>query len=191
MDTKNLDIYGDPPIPWSRALDLLEAAPQTETPRTTWLSPVRPDGGPHLVGVGALFVDGNFYFTSGPGTQKSRNLAANSNCALSTALPGLDLAVEGRAAEGDRPGDARATGSTVCGAGLARPRHQWCTHGRLQRAQRRASTMAPLRGGAARRIRGGDGKALRCYPLALLIGNGGHYPIALTTRSTCLRCGRS
>jgi hypothetical protein len=99
MDTKNLDIYGDPPIPWSRALDLLEAAPQTETPRTTWLSTVRSDGGPHLVGVGALWVDGNFYFTSGPGTQKSRNLGANSNCALSMALPGLDLAVEGRAAK--------------------------------------------------------------------------------------------
>jgi hypothetical protein len=49
--------------------------------------------------VGALWVDGKFYFTSGPGTQKSRNLAANPNCALSMALPGLDLAVEGRAAK--------------------------------------------------------------------------------------------
>src|SRR5260370_19881603 len=99
METKNLDIYGDPPIPWSRALELLGASPQTEAPRTTWLSTARPDGRPHLAGVGALWVDGRFYFTSGPGTQKSRNLAANPSCALSVALPGLDLVVEGRAAK--------------------------------------------------------------------------------------------
>ena len=99
METKNLDIYGDPPIPWSRPLELLEAAPQTQAPRTTWLSTVRPDGRPHLVGVGALWVDGKLYFTSGPGTQKSRNLAGNPSCALSLALPGLDLVVEGRAAK--------------------------------------------------------------------------------------------
>ena len=99
MEEKNLDIYGDPPIPWSRALEQLEAAPQTQAPRTTWLSTVRPDGRPHLAGVGALWVDGKFYFTSGPGTRKSRNLAANPTCALSLGLPGLDLVVEGRAAK--------------------------------------------------------------------------------------------
>jgi pyridoxine/pyridoxamine 5'-phosphate oxidase len=99
MEAKNLDIYGDPPIPWSRARELLEAAPQTQAPRTTWLSTVRPDGRPHLAGVGALWVDDTFYFTSGPGTQKSRNLAANPSCALSMGLPGLDLVVEGRAAK--------------------------------------------------------------------------------------------
>ena len=99
METKNLDIYGDPPIPWSRALELLEAPPSTQAPRTTWLSTIRPEGRPHLAGVGALWVDGKFYFTSGPGARKSRNLAANPNCALSMELRGLDLVVEGRAAK--------------------------------------------------------------------------------------------
>src|ERR1700693_167832 len=99
MEEKNLDIYGDAPIPWSRALDALEVPLDTQAPRTTWLSTVGPDGRPHLAGVGALWVDGKFYFTSGPGTRKSRNLAANPNCALSMALPGLDLVVEGRAAK--------------------------------------------------------------------------------------------
>jgi pyridoxine/pyridoxamine 5'-phosphate oxidase len=99
MEEKNLDIYGDPPIPWSRPLEQLEAAPDTQAPRSTWLSTVRPDGRPHVAAVGALWVDGKFYFTSGPGTRKSRNLAANPNCVLSMALPGLDLAVEGRAAK--------------------------------------------------------------------------------------------
>ncbi|TMC30270.1 MAG: pyridoxamine 5'-phosphate oxidase family protein [Chloroflexi bacterium] len=97
MEQKNLDIYGNPPLPWSRALDQLEAAADTQAPRTTWLSTVRPDGRPHLTGVGALWVDGKFYFTSGASTRKSRNLAANPNCALSMVLKGLDLAVEGRA----------------------------------------------------------------------------------------------
>src|SRR5256886_13134169 len=97
MEEKNLDIYVDPPIPWSRALEQLEAAPDMQAPRSTWLSTVRPDGRPHVAAVGALWVDGKVYFTSGPRTLKSRNLDANPNCVLSMALPGLDLAVEGRA----------------------------------------------------------------------------------------------
>jgi pyridoxine/pyridoxamine 5'-phosphate oxidase len=99
MEEKNLDIYGDPPIPWSRVLQQLEAAPDIQPPLTTWLSTVRPDGRPHTAGVGALWVDGKFYFTSGPATRKSRNLAANPNCTMSMSLPGLDLIVEGRAAK--------------------------------------------------------------------------------------------
>jgi len=79
MEEKNLDIYGDPPIPWSRALEQLEAAAVTQSPRTTWLSTVSPDGRPYLAGIGALWVDANSYFTSGPGTPKSRTLAANRN----------------------------------------------------------------------------------------------------------------
>ena len=69
MEAKNLDIYGDPPLPWSRALEALEAPLDREAPRTTWLSTVDADGRPHLAGVGALWVDGRFYFTSGPGTR--------------------------------------------------------------------------------------------------------------------------
>jgi len=104
MEQKNLDIYGDPPIPWSRALDQLEASArethsESQSPRTYWLSTVRPDGRPHLAGIGALWVDGKFYFTSGPGTRKSRNLAKNPSCVISVALGDLDLVVEGRAAK--------------------------------------------------------------------------------------------
>jgi pyridoxamine 5'-phosphate oxidase-like protein len=100
MDQKNLDIYGSKPIAWSRALEQLEAAGAktgAEAKNTSWLATVRPDGRPHMAGVGALWVDGRFYFTSGPGTRKSRNLAKNPNCVISVALPGLDLVVEGTA----------------------------------------------------------------------------------------------
>ena len=98
MQTKNLDIYGSDPIPWSRALDQLPArdgAGEDAPPRTTWLSTVDSDGQPHTAGVGALWLDDRFYFTSGPKTRKSQNLATNPNCAIAVALDDLDLVVEG------------------------------------------------------------------------------------------------
>jgi general stress protein 26 len=94
MDQKNLDIYGDAPIPWSRAVDQLE---DVAAKRSCWLATLRPDGRPHIAAVGALWVDGKFYFTSGAGTRKSRNLAENPNCTISVSLPTLDLVVEGTA----------------------------------------------------------------------------------------------
>ena len=96
MDEKNLDIYGSAPIPWSRPLEALERF-EAGPGQATWLATTRPDGRPHLAGVGALWLDGTFYFTSGAGTRKSRNLAANPNCAISVSLPGIDLVVEGTA----------------------------------------------------------------------------------------------
>ena len=74
MQTKNLDIYGHPPIPWSRAEKQLEAA-VAGTDAYFFLATARPDGRPHVAGVGAVWVDGRFYVVSGPGTRKSRNLA--------------------------------------------------------------------------------------------------------------------
>ncbi|HZC80016.1 MAG TPA: pyridoxamine 5'-phosphate oxidase family protein [Ktedonobacterales bacterium] len=96
MNQTNLDIYGSEPIPWSRAVEQLE---DSSTNKTFWLATTRPDGRPHVAGLGALWVDGKFYFTSGDGTRKSRNLAANPNCVISVALPNLDLAVEGTASK--------------------------------------------------------------------------------------------
>ncbi len=94
MHQTNLDIYGSEPIPWSRALDQLQ---DDAVRKTTWLATVRPDSRPHVAGVGALWLDGKFYFTSGEGTRKSRNLADNPHCVVSVALPDLDLVVEGTA----------------------------------------------------------------------------------------------
>jgi hypothetical protein len=101
MEQKNLDIYGNEPIPWSRALERLDADGAKEyvpgDVTTYWLATVRPDGRPHVAAIGALWDDGRFYFTSGERTRKSRDLAENANCAISVALPGLDLTVEGAA----------------------------------------------------------------------------------------------
>ncbi|MGZ3637901.1 MAG: pyridoxamine 5'-phosphate oxidase family protein [Ktedonobacterales bacterium] len=94
MQQTNLDIYGDEPIPWSRARDQLQ---DDSAKKTYWLATVRPDGRPHVAGVGALWLDEKIYFTSGEGTRKSRDLAENPNCVVSVALPDLDLVVEGTA----------------------------------------------------------------------------------------------
>ena len=96
MDPTNLaELYGLDPIPWSRALEALESAePQKQTP---FLATTRPDGRPHMAGVGALWDSGKVYFVSGAGTRKSRNLAQNANCAISMSLTGIDLVIEGEA----------------------------------------------------------------------------------------------
>ena len=96
VETKNLDTYGDPPLPWSRARDVLDAVDPGET--LTWfLGTVRKDGRPHAAGVGAMWHDGELYFVSGPDTQKSRDLAANPASTVSVRLDGIDLVFEGQA----------------------------------------------------------------------------------------------
>jgi hypothetical protein len=95
MEATNLDIYGHPPIPWSRAKQQLEA-PASENV-THFLATVRPDGRPHVAGVGALWVDDRFFFVSGAGTRKSQNLAERADCVISIKLADLDLIVEGTA----------------------------------------------------------------------------------------------
>ena len=99
VEPKNLDIYGDKPIPWSRARRQLSAMAKAKSKahRTHWLATTGRDGRPHLAGVGALWVDEQFYIVRGPGTLKSRNLAREPRCVISVALPDLDLVVEGRA----------------------------------------------------------------------------------------------
>jgi pyridoxine/pyridoxamine 5'-phosphate oxidase len=98
MQEQNLDIYGHAAIPWSRALKQLEAQDRKEGPgRTCWLATTDPDGQPHLAAVGAVWVDGRFYFVSGPRLRKSRNLASNPGCAVSVSLDDLDVVVEGTA----------------------------------------------------------------------------------------------
>lgn len=94
--TRNLDQYGSAELPWSRARDLLRSKTPT-TMLTFFVATVRPDGRPHATGVGAIWVDDTLYFVGGPGTRRSRNLAANPACSVSVALPGLDLVLEGEA----------------------------------------------------------------------------------------------
>ena len=80
---------------WTGAVARLEAA------GLFWVSTVRTDGRPHVTPVVAVWMDGALYFSSGPGEQKSRNLAANQHCAVTTGCntwnEGFDIVLNGEA----------------------------------------------------------------------------------------------
>jgi nitroimidazol reductase NimA-like FMN-containing flavoprotein (pyridoxamine 5'-phosphate oxidase superfamily) len=100
---RNLDGYGAPPIPWSSVIERLDRgitqAPETGGPNrhTFWLATEHPDGRPSVVPLGVMWVDGRFYFTSGPAARKAKNLARNPRCVLTVATDRFDLSIEGDA----------------------------------------------------------------------------------------------
>ena len=101
---QNLDGYGAPLIPWAKVYARLQQglaqAPGEGGPdrHTCWLTTVRPDGRPHVMPVGVLWVDGAFYFNAGEGTRKAKNLEHNAHCVLTIATHDFDLVVEGKGA---------------------------------------------------------------------------------------------
>ena len=97
VEVTDLDRYGNAALPWERA-DAALAAAMPSPAVTAFLGTVRPDGRPSAAGVGAVWLRGDLYFTSGPGTRKARNLAANPACTFSVRLEGIDLVAEGEAA---------------------------------------------------------------------------------------------
>ena len=95
-----IDTYDLAPIPWSRPRDQLEAIAATsrsagDTGPTFWLATAASDGRPHATAVGAIWADDRAYFTSGPGTKKSRNLALEPHCVITVSLGDIDLVIEG------------------------------------------------------------------------------------------------
>ena len=100
---KNLDGYGTPAIEWRLVADRM-SEPITQAPEaggpgrhTSWLATINPDGTPHVVPLGAVWVDDGVYFTSGAGTRKSQNLASDDRCTVSVATKPFDLVFEGTA----------------------------------------------------------------------------------------------
>jgi hypothetical protein len=94
-DTRNLDIYGNPPLEWSRIVEAMSVDPSTNL--SWFLGTIDADGLPHVAGVGALFVDGDVWIVSGPNTRKSQNLAAQPACTLAVSLKGVDVTLQERA----------------------------------------------------------------------------------------------
>src|SRR5688572_11648609 len=67
MDAINLGAAdGLPPVDWAAVIEKLDAgsapAPDAHNARTTWLSTINEDGSPHVTAVGALWLDGTFWF---------------------------------------------------------------------------------------------------------------------------------
>ena len=98
VESTRIDTYDLEPMPWSRPRQQLERAAGEGGPgRSFWLATVRPDGRPHATGFGGLWSDDRMYLVSGPGTRKSRNLAANPACVVTVSLDDVDLVIEGTA----------------------------------------------------------------------------------------------
>src|SRR5690349_1541028 len=64
---------GLPPVNWDTVVQKLDAgsapAPDALNSRTTWLATVNDDGSPHVTAVGALWLDGAFWFQTGAATR--------------------------------------------------------------------------------------------------------------------------
>jgi hypothetical protein len=110
MEATNLaDLYRLPLLDWAsveaRLDEGLSQAPGTGGPdrHTCWLATINRDGSPHVTGIGAVWVDGTFWFETGEGTRKGRNLARDPRCTLSVATHGFDLVVEGLAEKVTHP----------------------------------------------------------------------------------------
>jgi hypothetical protein len=92
---------GLPPVEWTAIAGKLDAGsapdPGALNSRTTWLSTVNEDGSPHVTPVGAVWVDGAFWFQTGAGTRKARNVARDPRCSVSVSILDADVVVEGEA----------------------------------------------------------------------------------------------
>jgi hypothetical protein len=122
MDIINLGAAdGLPPVNWASIVETLENGappdPEAHNARTTWLSTVNEDGRPHVTAVGALWLDGTFWFQTGAGTRKGRNVVRDPRCSIAVSIRGADVVVEGDA--------TRVTNSTT----LARVAKAWADQG--------------------------------------------------------------
>ena len=103
MESINLGTAdGLPPVDWSAVVETLDAgtgpAPDAHNSRTTWLTTINEDGSPHVTPVGAIWVDGTFWFQTGEGTRKGRNVARDPRCSVAISIRDADLVIEGDAA---------------------------------------------------------------------------------------------
>jgi pyridoxine/pyridoxamine 5'-phosphate oxidase len=99
---------GLPPVNWADVVEKLDAgsAPAADAPnaRTTWLATVNEDGSAHVTAVGALWVDGTFWFQTGTPTRKCRNVARDPRCSIAVSIRDADVVIEGDAAPVTDPG---------------------------------------------------------------------------------------
>src|SRR3954467_8717523 len=103
METINLGARdGLPPVYGSAVVEKLDAksapAPDSPNSRTPWLATVNEDGSAHVTAVGALWLDGAYWFQTGAHTRKGRNLTRDPRCSIALSVREADLVVEGDAA---------------------------------------------------------------------------------------------
>jgi hypothetical protein len=100
METINLGAGdGLPPVDWTELTERLGARSTPErdavNAHTTWLATVNDDGSAHVTAVGAMWVDGTFWFQTNASTRKGRNVARDPRCSIAVSVQGADVVVEG------------------------------------------------------------------------------------------------
>jgi uncharacterized pyridoxamine 5'-phosphate oxidase family protein len=115
--------------PGATALPWTDAERHLQNAGVFWLSTVRPDGRPHVVPLIAVWLDGALYFSTGEDENKAKNLAKNTQVAITTGsnalTEGLDIVVEGEAVV--LRDDAKLR--RVAGAYVAKYGEGWCLPG--------------------------------------------------------------
>jgi len=122
MEIVNLGVAdGLAPVQWDAVVENLHSgsapAPDAHNSRTTWLTTTNEDGSPHVTAVGANSLDGTFWFQTGPGTRKRRNIDRDPRCSVALSIRDTDVVIEGD-----------ATRVTDAGA-VARVAKAWADHG--------------------------------------------------------------
>lgn len=121
MEISNLGVAdGLPPVAWDDIVDRLGAgsapAPDAHNARTTWLATVNDDGSPHVTAVGAVWLDGTFWFQTGSGTKKQRNVEREARCSVALSILDADVVLEGDAVRVTEPAAlARAAAAWAAG----------------------------------------------------------------------------
>ena len=127
MEISNLGAAeGLPPVDWTSIADKLDAGsapdPDAHNARTTWLTTINDDGSPHVTAVGAVWLDGTYWFQTGAGTRKSRNVERDPRCSVAASIQDADVVVEGNAARVTDPDAvARAAKAWADGGWPAEP----------------------------------------------------------------------
>ena len=88
METINLGAAdGLPPVAWDGIREKLAAndapAPDAHNARSKWLTTINEDGSPHVTPVGAMWIDGTFWFQTGDRTRKAHNVARDPRVSIS------------------------------------------------------------------------------------------------------------
>ena len=90
---------GLPEVEWARIADKLDTgsapAPDAHNARTTWLTTINADGSPHTTAVGAIWLDGTYWFQTGARTKKHHNIDRDPRCSLAVSILDADVVVEG------------------------------------------------------------------------------------------------
>jgi hypothetical protein len=117
---------GLPPVDWHAIVERLgdgsPPAADAHNARTTWLTTLNDDGSPHVTAVGALWLDGTFWFQTGAGTKKHHNVERDPRCSIAVSILDADVVVDGEATRVTDPAEvARAAQAWADGGWPAEP----------------------------------------------------------------------